>query len=338
MKRPCLTVCLFYIIGIIVGYYFSLFYFFVIILLLSLLYLCTIRNQKLFLVFTIIFVIGYLIMYIQEIKYNSNYSTAYYNGQKEIVQGIVEEKLEFLNGNKIYLRPYSIGKNRVKYGLIQLDKRYLSEKIYNGDIIKIKLDLREPEKQQNPGGFSQYLYLKKKGIYSIGYVKSDIKKKDHLDNIFIDNLIMIKKRFIKELNKTMDEPYNQIAVSLLLGERDEVPDCWYKNFTNSGINHLLAISGLHVGFIVLVLMKILNYLHLPAAIKNIIITFFIIIYIFITGFRPSVFRAGLLAAAVIWAPYFSRNTDILNILGFTAILNLFINPYQLFMVGFQLTY
>lgn len=286
-----------------------------------------------------IFLIGFTIMSWYQINYHSSFSVASFNGLSKVtVIGEVKEDLRSLEGNKIYIKPIMIERNKVNFGLIQLDKRFLPVELKNGDFIKINLSLVEPRKQLNPGGFSSYKYLKRRGIYSKGYYKGKLEFIDNLTHPVLNTIIKLKYRFINIINITTPYPYNELFKALLLGERNKLPDKWDQDFTRAGVNHLLAISGLHVGFILLIFIQFFKILHLPETIRNFLITFLMIIYIILSGLRPSVFRAGLLTIAFLWAPFFDRKADIINILGLTAFLNLLINPYQLFAVGFQLTY
>ncbi|MFW5992010.1 MAG: ComEC/Rec2 family competence protein, partial [Halanaerobiaceae bacterium] len=296
-------------------------------------------NYRTILVYSLIFIMGFLQVGYREITYSSPLSVTDFNGQPRVeVTGKVEEDLKSLLGNKINLRPVIIDGKRIDYGLIQLDKRYLPVDLKNGDLIKLNLSLSKPPEQMNPGGFSAYKYLKRKGVYSIGYFNGGLEYDGRLMHPVKDIVINLKYRFIKIINNNCRRPYNKLFTALLLGERDGLRDRWKNNFNLAGINHLLAISGLHVGFVLLIFLQFFKILKFPACIRDFICTLFIVIFIIITGFRPSVFRAGLLAISFLWAPYLNRKADILNIMGLTAFLNLIIDPYQLFAVGFQLTY
>ncbi|MFW6306756.1 MAG: DNA internalization-related competence protein ComEC/Rec2, partial [Bacillota bacterium] len=351
IKRPFVLTAAAFSTGIITGHYLGFPFVIFSILFLSIIYYLYSKNLlpanirieqkdlKTILIIFIIFLAGFSSISWQEIKYNSDYSTAAYNGDGlQTVRGVVREDLRSLQGNKVLLKPYLINEKSVKYGLIQLDKRYLPRPLHNGDLVEMDLYLNQPERQRNPGGFSSYNYLKRKGIYSKGYFEGDLKVIGDMDYFFVDGIIALKNRFISILDNTVDSPYNELFKAFLLGERGGLPDEWDQFFTRAGVNHLLAISGLHVGFIVAIFLYLFRFIKCPVGIRNFIITLLLLIYIILTGFRASVFRAGVLSIAFIWAPFFQRKGDILNILGLTAFLNLCLNPYQLFSVGFQLSY
>lgn len=63
-------------------------------------------------------------------------------------------------------------------------------------------------------------------------------------------MVDLKYHLLALLDRTGEEPYNELLKALLLGERSGLPEEWEASFTNAGTNHLLSISGLHVGFVV----------------------------------------------------------------------------------------
>lgn len=343
--RPFLSSAVFFALGISAAYYWqkTSFLDLLIFILLSggLFALLAIffRERKLVFICFLIFLAGFLRMGWQEYKYYSPYSIANYNSAGSlIVQGIIREDLSSLEGNKLILKSLYVENRPVKYGYIQLDKRYLPLPLQNGEVVEIKLNLNEPARALNPGGFSNYDYLKRKGIYSQGYYAGEIQLRGRVRNFFLDTMVDLKYHLLALLDRTGEEPYNELLKALLLGERSGLPEEWEASFTNAGTNHLLSISGLHVGFVVGIFYYFLNLFRLPRGPGNLFLSLLVMIYIILTGFRPSIFRAGLLAVFLLWGQYFQRRGDYLNILGLTALLNFLINPYQLFDIGFQLSY
>lgn len=339
-NRPFLAGFIFLAGGIITVYYFAFLQIFLIYLFLIILLIFIFKKKKFIILLLVIFIIGTLLITIEERKYNSRDSVTDWQGRENIlIKGVISEDLQNLTDYKIYLKPYFINKNAVKYGKIELDKRYLPISLKDGDFISGFFSLKIPARKKNPGGFSYYKYSKEKGIYSIGYFEHDLKVLGRKRNMIKSFIIMIKRKMIALIETSLSSPYSEVVKALLLGERSQLPESWQKNFTFSGANHLLAISGLHIGFIMILLLKLAEYLDfIPDLLKNIFISLILGGYIVLTGIRSSVLRAGLLSIFFLWGRFFKREADIFNILGITAIINLLINPYSLFQVGFQLTY
>lgn len=350
-KRPLLFVFLFFAGGITLGYYVtltSLLTFIIINLLLALILIIYFMPEKskvspllppFFLCFLTVLLAGFLWINWQELKYQSRFSTVNFNDQgKYQVLGEIVVRLNALQGNRLYLKPYYLDGFPIKYGLVQLEQRFLPGKLKAGDVIKAGLVLKTPHQQLNPGGFCSYRYLKKNGIYSRGYLEQDWEKVGERKIGLNYLLIKLKERLLTIIELTIDQPYQQLLGALLLGERADLPQEWRDNFSKIGLNHLLAISGLHVGFIVIIFRALLQPFQLKPVLQNSIISLLLVLYIMLTGFRPAIIRAGLLALAFFWAPVFKRSGDIYNLLGLTAIINLLFNPYELFNPGFQLSY
>ncbi len=340
-KRPLFWSSLYFCLGIISAFYLQgkiililLFFYFLFVFTFYFF-----KKISIIIILIIIFISGFFYMYSGELKYYRNDSTASYNN-KGVVTVIAEVKkdLSSLQGKHYYLKPLIINENNINHGLIQLNKNQIEESLKNGDLIRIKLDLRKPPSATEPGSFCYYSYLRKQGIYSLGYVNNGYhllaRKQYPLKNI----IIRIKNYILKEIDDSLNYPYNEIIKALLLGERDNLPGEWRDRFSRGGVNHLLAISGLHIGFIVLILVFIINCLKIPDLYRNITISFFMLLYIMIAGAAASVIRAGILSVLFLWAPFFKRRGDIFNLLGLTAIINLIYNPYSIFTAGFQLTY
>jgi len=337
-RRPMILIFLYLTSGILTAYFYSLK---IILILFSLILISLkIKTKKLLYILFIFYLIGISLIFFEKYKYNSTYSVTEWNNKENLqITGIVKEDLQNLDGNKVYFKPLIINNYEIKYGKIELDKRYLPFTIEENEIYSGKFTLKEPPGKMNPGEFSYKIFLKKKGIFAKGYFENDLlyrgKNGFNLKNILVD----FKKSILNKIDKNISYPYNNIIKALLLGERKGLPENWEEKFTLSGTNHLLAISGLHIGFILIILLQLAKIFKISnLGLKNTLITIILIIYILLTGFRASVFRASLIAIFYLWAKFFKREADIFNIIALTATINLLITPYSLLEVGFQLSY
>ncbi|MCJ7657273.1 MAG: DNA internalization-related competence protein ComEC/Rec2, partial [Candidatus Atribacteria bacterium] len=109
-------------------------------------------------------------------------------------------------------------------------------------------------------------------------------------------------------------------------------------FSEAGIMHILAVSGLHVGIIAMALLAFLSVLRLPKKLKLLILVFILIIYASITGFRPSVLRATIMFILLIGGKLINKNRNLNISLFFTAFLILLSNPLILYDAGFLLSF
>ncbi|HET7580882.1 MAG TPA: DNA internalization-related competence protein ComEC/Rec2 [Bacillales bacterium] len=129
-----------------------------------------------------------------------------------------------------------------------------------------------------------------------------------------------------------------ISEALLFGWRNNVPAKVLQAYRDLGIIHLLAVSGLHVGLVVSALYFFMIRIGITKE-RSIEILFLLLpLYIFMTGAPPSASRAGFMAMLVLASMRFRRRFHPLDSISWAALLLLAINPYQLFQVGFQLSF
>ena len=125
---------------------------------------------------------------------------------------------------------------------------------------------------------------------------------------------------------------------LLLGLKSEIPACIADLFRQLGVSHLLAVSGLHVGLIMLIIYQLLLTLSIPRIPRVVIIGLFLIFYCFLTGGSPSVVRSSLMSIMLMFAPVFQRKYKALNAVAASAVILLMANPFSLQDLGFQFSF
>lgn len=289
------------------------------------------------LILILFFFIGSLNYAYQEYKYNSNLSIVNYRSENHIqIKGEVSKDLGDLESDSFYLKPHYLGKNKVKYGKILLNSKKLKN-LKHGDLIVLDLILLIPEKSLNPGGFSYFKYLKNKGVYLQGWQPENIlviKSKKGFKNF----IIVIKKRLLKTINSLFTKNNAAFIKAILLGERENLSYHQEDLLRKAGASHLLAISGLHMGIIILSFSFVLFKIFPDKKSALYILTFFTIIYVFMVGAAVSIIRASLLALLFLWASEFNCEGDFLNIISLTLLINLIIDPLALFTVSLQLSY
>jgi len=132
-----------------------------------------------------------------------------------------------------------------------------------------------------------------------------------------------------------------IINALLLGQRQEISKEIIENYQNAGAIHILAVSGLHVGIILLMLnflFKPLERLKNGKVIKLVIVVVFLWMFAFIAGLSASVIRAVTMFTAVAVALATKKEISTYKTLLISIFFLLLFNPYYLFEVGFQLSY
>ena len=211
--------------------------------------------------------------------------------------------------------------------------------------------LRQPQPQRNPGGFDYQAYLSRKDVFGIIYHQGLLEVSEQAGFPPLRWIEGLRLR----IEEVIDEVYGvesldaQLIKGILLGKRSDLPSDTLETFRNSGNLHVLAVSGLHVGFVTTLCYFSLSafasilgirpkhpHLTKKAIVLLTIVT--VLIYACLVGFRASVFRASLMAILFLFAIFIDRDADIYNLLAFAALILLLLNPTQLWDIGFQLSF
>ncbi len=155
-----------------------------------------------------------------------------------------------------------------------------------------------------------------------------------LDNLGIDEIV---RKYVWE---TCDERMENadIAYALLTGDRFPLDELKVEVFKNSGIIHLLAVSGLHVGVLSGVVLFFVKRLRLPVVWELLLCLLPLAFYVYICGFSPSIVRATLMFICVYVSKLLRGRYDLLTSLGWAAVIILTFEPLYLYDVGFQLSF
>ncbi len=132
-----------------------------------------------------------------------------------------------------------------------------------------------------------------------------------------------------------------VLTTLLLGYKEDLSWHTRRQFSATGVAHLLAVSGFHVAIVCGFISSVLNLLFVRnrwQILKTIILLFFLWFFVCLTGFAPSALRAGWMLSLYLIGDVLNRNSDKYNILAASAFFLLIYRPDYLFDVGFQLSY
>lgn len=126
--------------------------------------------------------------------------------------------------------------------------------------------------------------------------------------------------------------------AIIIGSRESLEKDTIKEFSESGTIHLLAVSGLHVGFLLLVLIFFRKIFGYRINIHLVVVTTVLISYILLTGASPSVIRAGIMSIIALLSFPMKRKIKILDVIATAGIFSLIIDPNQIFKLGFILSF
>lgn len=264
---------------------------------------------------------------------NNQYENSYQDGEKiQIIGIIVSQKTE-----KQYYNLYQVkvlNARRVNL-YIQVSKN--EKELEYGDKVKLQGKYSRPSDQRNYGGYNDKQYLKMLKI--CGRVKVNhievIAKRQQSTILQWSNEINLKVK--EKISNTFEKEKAAILKGLLLGETKDIQEEVKESFQISNISHVLAISGMHISYIIVGLQFILK--KVIGKKKTRIVTVIILMgYPFITGFSPSIVRAVVMGIITIGAGIVYRKSDIWNSIAISLLSILFYNPFLILNVGLQLSY
>lgn len=203
-----------------------------------------------------------------------------------------------------------------------------------GDSLYIEGEFKQPEEARNYKGYNYKQYLKtKKIIGTVELEKAKILKSSN--GSFIHNI----QKYIKDtINGTLTDEEGNLLLAILLGDKDKLSEDIQESFKTSNLSHMLAVSGAHVSYIILGLTYVLQNSIIGKKNGKIVCIIFLLAFMAITNFTPSVTRACIMAILTLFSGIIYRKSDVYTNISVAALITLIFNPYSLLDLGFQLSY
>jgi competence protein ComEC len=204
--------------------------------------------------------------------------------------------------------------------------------------------LRPIPKARNPGGFDFANYMKKKEV--LLQLHSDSNRLTFIDKTpsLRGYAFSQREQLLQHIDKLgMRKQSEAVLQALVLGDRSELDTHLQEEYAKAGAVHLLAISGLHVGVIMLLLQSFFGYL-IPLTYKYrrwflfATVTLSLWSYAFLTGLSPSVLRAVTMFSFLSFSNVFHRPGLPMQQLWLSLLVLILIRPSLVYEVGFQLSY
>ena len=263
-----------------------------------------------FLIFSLLFTFVYI---------NNDYKS-YYNEEYKEVIGIVKDYKIKDNKTIIYIKS--------KENLV-INYYKKIDNISYGDYIKVKGEFYKPKNNTNFNLFNYKKYLLSKKIkYAVtGNDIAIIRKNKNI-------LYALKNKLLDRVNKC-NKTSNYIK-TFLFADKNYIQEEIYKSYQTLGVSHLFAISGMHVSLVTMLLLKILY--KLKEKNKYLIISIFLLFYLFLTNFTVSMLRAVFQFILFFINKLFKLNIKNTNLVILLFSLFLIINPYNIYNIGFMFSF
>jgi competence protein ComEC len=228
--------------------------------------------------------------------------------------------------------------------LLYFQKDSTLRNIQYGSQVVFTKPLQPIKKSGNPGGFNYQRYCAFQQInYQVflqpgEYVKMKVKN----ENVIKKFLFVIRKKTIDVLKQyVVDSTEAGVAEAMLIGYKDDLDKSLLQSYINTGVVHIIAISGLHLALIY----GLLSLLLQPGSqykytrwLPPVLIIAGLWLFSLAAGGSPSVLRAAVMFTCLVIGRYTSRKPSVYNSLAASAFVLLCYNPFWLWDIGFQLSY
>jgi competence protein ComEC len=165
------------------------------------------------------------------------------------------------------------------------------------------IDLEKLPEKRNPGQFDYANYLHFREIVAQAKIKKteQITIGQHRINLSLENTLFVplRSKLIKKIETHFSGSAADFLKALILGRRENLEDNILENFQNAGVMHVLAISGLHAGFVAIIFYIFLSFFPIYFKHRNLLVILLLIFYMFLTGNQPPVVRATLMASLLL---------------------------------------
>ncbi|MFT3682525.1 MAG: ComEC/Rec2 family competence protein [Ferruginibacter sp.] len=293
---------------------------------------------------------GALLGWKKDIRHNSNWYGNYYNDSSFIVVRIEEPLIEKAKSYKAdgyveaVINDRSITACKGKL-LLYFSKESDITQLEYGDKILISKKILAIKNNGNPGGFNYERYAAFQQIFHNVFLKQKdwIKLEETDRNRFQQFIFQGRSMVLTALQKFVGNSKDElgIAEALLIGYTNDLDKDLVQAYSNTGVVHIIAISGMHLGLIYVLLIWLfakVPYIKRSKWLEVSLVLTCLWLFSLLTGGSASVLRSAVMFSFITFGKTFFRQTSIFNSLAVSAFCMLLYNPFYLWDVGFQLSY
>jgi len=259
------------------------------------------------------------------------------------VDGVVAEDVEIRSDGSAagYLERVTVSGDEGEYRLRRVYWTYTpdDEKPFvplDGQRVRFFANLYHPSGQTNPYGFDFRLFLLQKGAVAGVSGAREAETVSYPGRGLSSLLYRVRNELSGKMTAIFGEG-NALPQAMLLGVREHLPQEVQDSFSDAGIAHVLAVSGLHVGLMAGVLQMLLRRWISPKK-QLLVMTVFLTLYCGLLNFAAPVVRASLLLMILGLQKLVRRASDPLTCLSAAFLVLLIFRPLDLFSASFQLSF
>jgi competence protein ComEC len=296
-----------------------------------------------------LFTTGSLLIYYKDIRHQNTSITSQYTAGNAVLVTIEEplseknQSYKTLASVQAVLPDRSINKASGKI-ILYFQKNSVVQHLRYGKQLLLFKALQPVKNTGNPGCFDYQRYCTFQGISYQVYLKQGeyVTLKIENENLFRKYLFSTREKIVALIKKYIPGTKEAgLAEAMLIGYKEDLDKKLVQSYSDTGVVHIIAISGLHLGLIYWLLMLFCKPLlkHKTGRIvQPILIIAGLWLFSCIAGGSPSVLRSAVMFTCIVIGASINRKTSIFNSLAASAFMLLCFNPMWLWDAGFQLSY
>lgn len=297
----------------------------------------------------ILFSTGFLLLYYKDVRHQKNCITTQYHAGNAVLVTIEEPLSEKNQSYKTVASVQAILSNRtVRQAsgniLLYFQKDSTAQHFQYGNRLILFKALQPVKNTGNPGSFDYQRYCTFQGILYQVYLRQGeyaaLKIKN--ENLFRKCLLSTREKIVDILKRYIPGKKEAgLAEAMLIGYKEDLDKTLVQSYSNTGVVHIIAISGLHLALVywlLTMLCKPLGKQKFARYVQPLVIVTGLWLFSFMAGGSPSVLRSAVMFTCVVTGTGINRKISLYNSLAASAFLLLCYNPFWLWDAGFQLSY
>lgn len=292
---------------------------------------------------------GAMITYVKDIRHQPDWYKNNYNSTNPILITLEEPLVTKTNSYKALATVNAVSTNgswQKTDGeiLVYFKKENIQPAIGYGSQLIIQKPLQEITNSGNPGAFDYKRYCLFHDITAQVFLKENEYTVLPTKNInwLYKTLFSLRDGTIHSLQQNIPGEKEQgVAEALLIGYREDLDKDLVQAYSNTGVVHIIAISGLHLGMIYAALVWLFSFFKQYKAtriLKPITILFVLWTFTMVAGAVPSIMRSAVMFTFIVVGDVMGKRSNMYNTLAASAFCMLVYNPFTLWDVGFLLSY
>jgi competence protein ComEC len=298
---------------------------------------------------SILFITGFLLIHYKDIRHDNNCITRQYIAGKALLATIEEPLSEKNQSYKTVASVQAVFSGDSVHSacgnvLLYFHKDSTIQHLHYGTQLILYKTLLPVKNTGNPGSFDYQRYCIFQGILYQAYLKQGeyVALKIKNENLIRKHLLSTEEKIVSIFKKFIPRKKEAgLAEAMLIGYKEDLDKSLVQSYSNTGVVHIIAISGLHLALIywlLALICKPFGHRTFTKYGRPIVIIAGLWLFSMLTGGSPSVMRSAVMFTCVVMGSSLNRKASLYNSLAASAFLLLCYNPFWLWDAGFQLSY